>query len=31
VYKRMEYTNLFEGTISAEQIRPLIEKQLSLQ
>lgn len=30
-YKKMEYTNLFEGTITAPQLQLLIEKQLALQ
>ena len=30
-YKRNEYTNFFEGSLKAEMLRPLIEKQLSLE
>lgn len=30
-YKKMEYTNFFEGTITAPQLQLLIEKQLALQ
>lgn len=30
-YKKTEYTNFFEGTITAQQLQLLIEKQLALQ
>lgn len=30
-YKKMEYNNFFEGTITAPQLQLLIEKQLALQ
>lgn len=30
-YKKMEYRNFFEGSITAEQLQLMIEKQLALQ
>lgn len=30
-FKKMEYTNFFEGSIKAEQLQHLVEKQLALQ
>lgn len=30
-YKKNEYANFFEGSLKAEMLRPLIEKQLSLE
>ena len=30
-YKKNEYANFFEGSLRAEMLRPLIEKQLSLE